>query len=69
MLAAAASFTVMVMLIKYLGEDYPAALQTFYRNAAGLLVMLPVIARKPREAFRTTRPGLLLFVPRRARSA
>jgi drug/metabolite transporter (DMT)-like permease len=61
MLAAAASFTVMTMLIKYLGEDYPAPLQTFYRNAAGLLVMLPLIARNPREAFRTTRPGLLLF--------
>ncbi len=51
----------MTMLIKFLGEDYPAPLQTFYRNAAGLLVMLPLIARNPREAFRTTRPGLLLF--------
>lgn len=61
MLASAAAFTVMTMLIKFLGEDYSAALQTFYRNAAGLLVMLPLIARNPREALRTTRPGLLLF--------
>lgn len=61
MLASAATFTLMTMLIKYLGADYPAALQTFYRNAAGLVVMLPLIARSPRDAFRTHRPGLLLF--------
>lgn len=61
MLASAASFTLMTMLIKYLGDDYPAPLQTFYRNAAGLLVMLPLIARNPRRTFRTSRPGLLLF--------
>lgn len=61
MLGSAAAFTVMTLLIKFLGEDYSAALQTFYRNAAGLLVMLPLIARNPRQAFRTTRPGLLLF--------
>lgn len=61
MLLSAATFTLMTMLIKYLGEDYSAALQTFYRNAAGLVVMLPLIARNPRQAFRTTRPGLLLF--------
>jgi drug/metabolite transporter (DMT)-like permease len=61
MLASAAAFTVMTLLIKFLGEDYSAALQTFYRNAAGLVVMLPLIARRPRETFRTSRPGLLLF--------
>jgi drug/metabolite transporter (DMT)-like permease len=61
MLASAASFTVMTMLIKYLGEDYSAPLQTFYRNAAALVFMFPLIARNPRQTFRTTRPGLLLF--------
>lgn len=61
MVASAATFTLMTMLIKYLGDDYPAALQTFYRNAAGLVVMLPLIARDPRAAFRTHRPGLLMF--------
>lgn len=61
MLASAATFTLMTMLIKFLGNNYPAAVQTFYRNATGLVVMLPLIARNPREAFRTTRPGLLLF--------
>jgi drug/metabolite transporter (DMT)-like permease len=61
MIASAVSFTVMTMLIKLLGEDYPAALQTFYRQLAGLLVLLPMILRDPRGSFRTTRPGILLF--------
>ena len=61
MLASAVTFTVMTMLIKLLGEDYPAALQTFYRQLAGLLVMLPLILSNPGDAFRTTRPGILLF--------
>jgi drug/metabolite transporter (DMT)-like permease len=61
MLASAVTFTVMTMLIKFLGDDYSPALQTFYRQAAGLVVLLPVILPKPRRVFRTTRPGILLF--------
>ena len=61
MLASALAFTVMTTLIKYLGDDYPAALQTFYRQAAGLLVLSPLILRDWRAAFYTTRPGILLF--------
>ena len=61
MLASALAFTVMMTLIKYLGDDYPAALQTFYRQAAGFLILLPVIARHRGAAFATTRPGILLF--------
>jgi hypothetical protein len=40
MLASAISFTVMTMLIKFLGDDYPSPLQTFYRQLAGLLAMV-----------------------------
>jgi drug/metabolite transporter (DMT)-like permease len=61
MLASAISFTVMTMLIKYLGTDYSPMLQTFYRQLAGLLVLLPIILPNPRRVFRTTRPGILLF--------
>ncbi|HYM34681.1 MAG TPA: DMT family transporter, partial [Steroidobacteraceae bacterium] len=61
MLASAITFTVMTTLIKYLGNDYPAALQTFYRSAATFLVLIPAILRDPRGAYRTTRPGILLF--------
>jgi drug/metabolite transporter (DMT)-like permease len=61
MLASAVTFTVMTMLIKYLGDEYAPALQTFYRQAFGLLVMLPIVIGNPRAAFRTTRPGIVLF--------
>ena len=61
MLASAVGFTVMTTLIKFLGDDYPAALQTFYRQLAGVLVLLPLIARDWRGAFRTTRPGIVIF--------
>lgn len=61
MLASAIAFTVMTMLIKFLGDDYPATLQTFYRQVFGLIVMVPIILRNPRGIFRTSRPGILLF--------
>jgi drug/metabolite transporter (DMT)-like permease len=61
MLAATLSFTAMTTLIKFLGDDYPAALQTFYRQAAGFAIMLPLILKHGRKAYATTRPWLLLF--------
>lgn len=61
MLASAVGFTAMTTLIKYLGPGYPAALQTFYRQLAGVLILLPLMARDWRGTFRTTRPGILIF--------
>jgi drug/metabolite transporter (DMT)-like permease len=61
MLASAAAFTLMTSLVKFLGDDYSPALQTFYRQAAGLIVLAPLILRDPAGSFRTTRPGILLF--------
>ncbi|HEY8615404.1 DMT family transporter [Phenylobacterium sp.] len=61
MLGSALGFTAMTTLIKFLGDDYPAALQTFYRQAAGFAVLLPVILRQGRAAYATTRPGILFF--------
>lgn len=61
MLASAVFFTVSMTLIKYLGADYSAALQTFYRQLAGFLILLPVVAKHRGAAFATTRPGILLF--------
>ena len=61
MLASAVTFTAMTTLIKFLGKDYPAPLQAFYRNAAGLAVLVPWILRHPVRAFATTRPGILIF--------
>ena len=61
MLASALTFSVMTTLIKYLGDDYPAALQTFYRQAAGLVVLLPVILRHRGAAFATSKPAIMIF--------
>jgi drug/metabolite transporter (DMT)-like permease len=61
MIASALGFTAMTTLIKFLGDDYPAALQTFYRQLAGFLVLLPIIIRRRGAAFATTRPGILIF--------
>jgi drug/metabolite transporter (DMT)-like permease len=61
MLLSAVTFSVMTTLIKFLGSDYPAALQTFYRQAAGLVVLAPLILRHRGAAFATHRPGILIF--------
>lgn len=61
MLASAVTFSAMTTLIKFLGDDYPAALQTFYRQAAGLMILLPVIIRHRSAAFATSRPSILIF--------
>lgn len=61
MLASAVGFTAMTTLIKYLGPGYPAALQTFYRQLAGVIILLPIMARDWRGTFYTTRPGILIF--------
>lgn len=61
MLLSAVTFSVMTTLIKYLGADYPASLQTFYRNAAGMVVLLPVILKHRSAAFATSRPSILIF--------
>lgn len=61
MLAAALTFTAMTSLIKLLGNDYSPGLQAFYRQAAGLAVLLPVLLRRRRTLLRTTRPGIMLY--------
>lgn len=61
MLASAMLFTAMTTLIKALGAGYPAALQTFYRQLAGAVILLPLVARDWRGALRTTRPWILIF--------
>jgi drug/metabolite transporter (DMT)-like permease len=61
MLGSALCFTAMAVLIKYLGDGYPASLQTFYRQAAGLVILLPIILRHRGAAYATTRPGILFF--------
>jgi drug/metabolite transporter (DMT)-like permease len=61
MLGSALGFTAMTVLIKLLGDDYPATLQAFYRQAAGLVILLPIIIRHRGAAYATTRPGVMFF--------
>jgi drug/metabolite transporter (DMT)-like permease len=61
MLASAVAFTLMTTLVKFLGEDYPPVLQTFYRQAATFLVMVPLMLRAPMKVFATTRPYIVIF--------
>ncbi|MBL8553151.1 MAG: DMT family transporter [Phenylobacterium sp.] len=61
MLLSAVTFSAMTTLVKFLGDDYPAALQTFYRQAAGFVVLLPFILRHRGAAFASSRPGIMVF--------
>jgi drug/metabolite transporter (DMT)-like permease len=61
MLASAVCFTAMTTMIKYLGAGYSPALQTFYRQLAGVIILLPMIAPDWKRAFYATRPGVLFF--------
>ncbi|MBL8536781.1 MAG: DMT family transporter [Hyphomonadaceae bacterium] len=61
MLGSALAFTLMTTLVKFLGDGYSPALQAFYRQLAGLVVLAPVILRDPRGAFAAKRHDILLF--------
>ncbi len=61
MLASAVTFTLMTTLVKHLGHSYSPAVQTFYRQLAGLIVLAPIILRDPKRAFAARRYGLILF--------
>ncbi len=61
MLSSTATFSLMACIVKFTGEHYPPAVQGFYRHAAGLILMIPVILRLRGEAYRTTRPLLMTF--------
>lgn len=61
MFLSAITFTLMTSLIKFLGSDYSAAIQTFYRQLAGTVILLPLMVRHGRTAFATDRFGLILF--------
>jgi drug/metabolite transporter (DMT)-like permease len=61
MLGSAVSFTFMTTLVKFLGADYPAALQAFYRSAISWVILAPIILRDWRAAYVTRQPAMLLF--------
>lgn len=60
-LAAAASYTAMSVLVKYLGRDYPALLQAFYRQVGGCAVLAPLILKRGLASFASPRAPALVF--------
>lgn len=59
MLASAVCFSTMTSLVKFLGDGYPATVQTFYRQGASFIVLLPMMMRSRGAVFATTRPIML----------
>lgn len=59
-LASAVTFSLSMTLIKFLGHDFPATVQTFVRQSVALVVLLPWILRAPRRVFTTSRPWFML---------
>ncbi|MDX3898968.1 MAG: DMT family transporter [Sphingobium sp.] len=60
-IASAIAFTAMMTLVKFLGNDYPAAVQSTYRQMASLVMMAPIIIHDPRGALASRRPGLIIL--------
>lgn len=60
-LGAAFGFSIQGVLVKYLGDGYSPALQNFYRQWVGVLVVLPIILRLGKRAVATSQPGLVLY--------
>lgn len=61
MLASIAANTTELLLIHWLGPDWPAPLQLFWRQGAALIILLPLIVRAGKSAFVTSSPGIILF--------
>lgn len=61
MLAAIVANTTELVLVHALGPNWPAPLQLFWRQAAGLLVLSPLIWRAGTGVFVTGSAGILLF--------
>lgn len=59
MLASAVCYSAMTSLVKFLGDGYPATVQTFYRQLASFIVLLPMMIRARGAVFATTRPVML----------
>ena len=58
MLASAVTFVSMMTLVKFLGSTYSTPLETFFRQLAMFIVLLPVILKNGPKAFAATRPGI-----------
>ena len=56
MVSAAALFAAMGALVKHVATELPNEMVVFFRSAVGLIVLLPLIARRGAPSLRTARP-------------
>jgi len=61
MMAAIVANTTELVLIHALGSSWPAPLQLFWRQAAGLVILTPLIVRTGKPVFATSSPKILVF--------
>jgi len=61
MLASIVANTIELVLVHWLGPDWPAPLQLFWRQGAALIILSPLIIRAGKGAFMTSSPGIILF--------
>lgn len=61
MLLSSLAFVLVTMLVKLLGDRYSAGAQTFYRQLAGVLFLLPAILHRGANLLHVHRLPLLLF--------
>jgi len=61
MLAALVANTAELIMVHALGSNWPAPVQLFWRQAAGLIVLLPLVVRAGPSVFATGSIGILLF--------
>jgi len=61
MLGSIAANTAELVLVHALGPAWPAPVQLFWRQAAGLVILLPLILHGGRAVFATGSPGILVF--------
>jgi len=54
-------FTIHLGLVKTLGGEFGSGLLAFFRAAAGMLILLPVLVRTRPETLRVHQPGLMLL--------
>lgn len=61
MMGSIMASTVELVLVHWLGSDWPAPLQLFWRQSAALIVLSPLIVRAGKRAFMTDSPRIILL--------
>lgn len=61
MLLGAVTFVIATVLVKFLGDVYSPAAQTFWRQLTGVVMILPAVLRSPSQVLHFKKGHILLF--------